>query len=81
MTCREFIEFMMEYLDHELSEQERAVFDQHLSICPPCEAYLDSYKKTVELGKASFADCGDGELPHDVPEDLIEAILAARSKK
>ena len=33
MTCREFADFMMDYLSGELSSESRAAFDYHLSLC------------------------------------------------
>lgn len=80
MTCKEFIDFLTDYLANELPAGERACFEHHLRLCPDCVAYLDSYRETVQLGRA--ACCGDqGELPADVPEELIRAILAARPAK
>ncbi len=78
MTCQELTDFLMAYLDDELPDKERAVFEEHMGMCPPCVAYIESYKETVELGKAVCrADCD--ELPTDVPENLISAILASRT--
>jgi len=56
MTCREFIDFLMEYLSGELSARERAEFERHLADCPDCSAYLRSYEETIKLGKAAFDD-------------------------
>ena len=78
MTCQELTEFLMAYLDDELPESERVVFEEHMGMCLPCVAYIESYKEAVELGKAVCkADADD--LPDDVPENLITAILASRS--
>jgi len=77
VTCREFADFMMDYLSDELPTEARARFEHHLRICANCEKYLTSYKETVKLGKRAFHD-EDGTLPTDVPEDLVKAILAAR---
>ncbi len=77
MTCRELIEFLMAYLDMEVTPDQRAEFDRHLDVCPSCRAYLDSYKRAVALGVAAFRD-PDQDLPPSVPQDLIKAILAAR---
>jgi anti-sigma factor RsiW len=69
----------MSYLDGELPEDERRPFERHLSLCPPCERYLRQYKATVAAGKAAFADpCGD--VPSDVPEELVSAILDSRRR-
>ena len=77
MTCREFADFMMDYLSDELSSESRAQFDHHLCLCANCRKYLTSYEETVKLGKHAFAD-EDAALPADVPEELVKAILAAR---
>ena len=77
MTCREFADFIMDYLSGELSSQSRAQFDHHLSLCTNCRKYLASYEETVKLGKRAFDDDA-AALPADVPEDLVKAILEAR---
>ena len=80
ITCREFIEFLSAYLAEELPESQRATFDEHLAICPSCVAYMNSYLETMRLEKAALAD-SDGEVPKSAPEDLINAILAAKKKQ
>jgi anti-sigma factor RsiW len=77
MTCREFVDFLLEYLCGELSARERAEFQRHLAECPDCSTYLRSYQETVKLGKAVFAD-PEAPVPPDVPEELVQAILASR---
>lgn len=79
MTCRDFITFLMQYLDGELPTEQEAVFEQHLADCPDCLAYLRSYAATIKLGKAAFADL-DKPVPAEVPEDLVKAILATQIK-
>ena len=80
MNCREFTEFLHEYLFGNLSAEERAEFDKHLAECPWCVAYLDSYQKTIQLEHAAFSAPEDTPLPADAPEELIQAILRARSR-
>jgi anti-sigma factor RsiW len=75
-TCNEVLDFLGDYLSGELPAAQRAEFERHLAVCPPCVAYLKSYELTIRLGKAACADVD--EKP---PEELINAILAARSKK
>ena len=77
MTCREFVDFLLEYLSGELSAPERAECERHLAECPDCTAYLHSYRETIKLGKAVFADPA-APVPQDVPEELVQAILASR---
>jgi anti-sigma factor RsiW len=76
MTCRELVEFLMDYLDGLLSEPERLCFEEHLGECPDCVAYLATYQEAIRLGKEACT-AGDASIPPDVPEDLVRAIRAA----
>ena len=80
MNCREFAEFLHEYLFGNLSAEQRAVFDKHLAECPWCVAYLDSYRKTIQLEQSAFSAPEDAPPPADVAEELVQAILRARSR-
>jgi anti-sigma factor RsiW len=80
MNCREFVEFLHEYLLGNLPAGERDEFERHLAECPWCVAYLDSYRKTVQLEQAAFAATADAPPPDDAPEELIQAILRARRR-
>ena len=79
MTCREFAEFMGDYLSGELPAAARAEFDHHLDLCVNCRKYLKGYEATVKLGRAAFEN-ENAALPPDVPEPLVKAILAARTR-
>ena len=78
LTCREFIDFIMAWLDGELEPEVRRSFAEHLDMCPDCVDYLDSYQRTVALGKAAWDAPGDAPVPNEVPEELVQAVLAAR---
>jgi anti-sigma factor RsiW len=75
VTCREFADFMMDYLTGDLPASVAALFERHLSRCPNCQTYLAQYRATVEAGRAAF---DDPNAPQDAPEELIQAILASR---
>ena len=78
MTCREFVEFLMEYLDGTLDPRVRQAVDRHLAVCPSCVAYLKSYAETSRLSVEALSSRGDSILP-PVPDGLVKAILAARN--
>jgi anti-sigma factor RsiW len=77
MTCRELADFIADYLTGEIPRETRAAFEHHLSVCPNCRQYLANYQATVAIGRRAFA-ADQEQLPPDVPEDLVKAILAAR---
>jgi anti-sigma factor RsiW len=79
MTCREFVDFLMNYLNGELPVAQRDSFDAHMNVCPSCVLYLETYRQTIRLGK-SLCEDPDGPTPPDAPERLVAAILAARGR-
>jgi anti-sigma factor RsiW len=82
MTCRELIDFLMAYLDGELPAERRALFDAHLEICAACQRYLDGYRESIALGRAACdPDAADAPVPDEVPEELVQAVLAARDAR
>jgi anti-sigma factor RsiW len=66
VTCQEFIDFLLDYDEGVLPADQRAFFDEHLSVCPDCVNYLASYRATKALGKSAFS-AGSEPLPAAVP--------------
>ena len=79
LTCRELASFVMDYLDGALPGAERTAFEAHLAACPECVVYLRSYRDTVPLAKTHGVP--DDARVADMPEDLIDAILASRRRR
>ena len=77
ITCREFEEFVLRYVEGELPARQAKTFEWHLRICRECREYLAAYERSIEIGKAAFGS-PDEPLPDDVPEDLIKAVLHSR---
>ena len=77
ITCKEFEDFILRYLDDELSARQRSVFELHMRLCRECREYLAAYRRSIEVSRGVFK-LTDEALPEDVPEDLIKAILEAR---
>jgi anti-sigma factor RsiW len=79
LTCRDVVEFLMDYLNQSLDPVERVELEAHLAECDECIAYLRSYEQTVRLGRAAFEEI-DEAAEADIPPRLVEAILAARRR-
>lgn len=47
LTCKELVELVTAYQDGALPPHERARFDAHLAICPPCVRYVEQVDMTV----------------------------------
>jgi len=79
LTCRDVVEFLVDYLDHELDPAQRLAFEAHLAECDECVAYIRSYEHTVRLGKAAFEPLEEPAEKH-FPAQLVDAVLAARRR-
>ena len=73
-SCREVYDFLDDYYAGGLDPSRGAAFERHLSLCPSCRHYVESYRRTVELEKDAFRD-SDESPP---PEELVNTILAIR---
>jgi anti-sigma factor RsiW len=68
MTCRELAELLIDFVADELPPERRQLLEEHLSLCPPCVAYLESYRLTIQLTRR-------------LPCAPLPAELVARLKK
>jgi len=80
MTCEEVVDFLMRYLDGELTPQEQQSFEEHLAACPPCVFYLETYRTTVRVSQLSCHARDDAPCEH-IPEQMVQAIVAACLKR
>ncbi len=51
LTCREFDEFIVDYLDYELPWSTQVSMCWYELLCSKCRAYLADYRRTIELGQ------------------------------
>lgn len=79
MKCRECDEFLVDYVAGELPAGVVATFEEHLARCRNCRVYLDQYRATIKAGKTA-CEAAQAAGPQ-MPEELIRAILAARTKQ
>lgn len=75
ITCAQAEQFIDDYLDGRLPPQTLARFERHIRLCPPCQSYLEAYRRSVDLARLS-----PGEEPAVMPEDLVKAIVAVMDR-
>jgi len=79
ISCKEVDEKLDSYMEGDLSGWDRFRFKLHFLICAACKAYAAGYAKTVGLIKSSLEAKDNQDA--DVPEDLIQAIIAQQSNE
>ncbi len=80
LTCKEFDEFMIDYLEGDLPVWQKTMCWLHVKLCRECAYFVKQYRQVVALGREAF-DSPDEPIPDSVPEELIEAALAHRKAK
>lgn len=71
MTCQDAIALLADYLDMALTPEAVAALERHLADCPPCQAYLATYKKTKTLA----AEANRVEMPAEMKRRLRQFLL------
>jgi anti-sigma factor RsiW len=49
LSCQEFVELVTDYLEGALPEEERLRFEEHISRCDGCSAYIEQIRQTVAV--------------------------------
>ena len=78
MKCRECDDFLVDYVAGELPAEVLATFELHISRCRNCRVYLEQYRATINAGKTACQAAKEGL---QIPEELVQAILAARTRQ
>jgi hypothetical protein len=49
LNCKNAVSLIADYLAASLAPQVKRAFDEHLEACPDCVAFLQTYRKTIEI--------------------------------
>jgi predicted anti-sigma-YlaC factor YlaD len=72
MTCKDAIELFSEYLEAAVDSDTLARLEQHLRDCPPCVAYLNTFRRSRELAR----EASEVEMPPELKRRLRQFLLA-----
>ncbi|MEE9258088.1 MAG: zf-HC2 domain-containing protein [Nitrospinaceae bacterium] len=69
--CKECIDLLYDYLEGELDPESNTRLEEHFADCPPCIAFLNTYKSVTNLSRKALADI---EMPEMVQVRLQEFL-------
>ena len=72
--CQEVFAGLSEYIDGELPEAVCEAIRAHNGNCPPCEAFMETFTKTVKLIRAQPSE----PLPPAVKNELAASLKRCR---
>jgi anti-sigma factor RsiW len=75
LTCAEVVELVTDYLEGRLPDGQRRRFDEHLTGCDGCNAYVEQMRATIAVSGHVPAP----DLSPELRERLLEAFRGWRS--
>ena len=74
ITCREFVDFLMQYLDGELVGSDQEKVQEHVKLCQKCYPFFDFERAFLDfVREKGFAEEASGELLERVRAIVREA--------
>ncbi len=80
LTCKEFDDFMVDYLEGGLPIWKKYMCWLHVKMCRECAYFIQQYRRVIALGQRAF-DSPDNAVPDSVPDELVKAAMAHRLSK
>jgi anti-sigma factor RsiW len=75
LTCAELVELVSDFIEGALPSDDRARFEQHLTICSGCANYLDQMRTTIALTGRLRVD----DLSPEARAELLDAFRGWRA--
>lgn len=74
ITCQEAVGLLDAWLEGTLEPEDRAALDHHACLCPPCVAFLRTYRATVEVTEQAFRRTLDADVQLELERRVLEAL-------
>lgn len=74
VECRQLAELLGDYLDGSLPKRTRELLDWHIDGCPPCVAFVNTYRGTIDAATKLH----DTEIPPELKQRLIAVLRQTR---
>ena len=71
ICCKECIELLHDYLEGELTPEINVSLEEHFADCPPCIAFVNTYKSASRLCKVTLQS---NDIPDTVKNKLKEFV-------
>jgi anti-sigma factor RsiW len=73
VECRKIAELLGDYIDGSLPRREQELIDWHIEGCPPCVAFVNTYRGTIGAAQA----LREVQIPPELKSRLIAVLRAA----
>ena len=70
IECRQIAELLGDYLDGSLASHLRDLIDFHIEGCPPCVAFVNTYRGTIDAARKLT----DVQVPPELKKRLLAVL-------
>lgn len=77
ICCKECIDLLHDYIEGSLDQNTSKSLDEHFEECPPCIAFMNTYKSTTTLCRDTLNQI---EIPDEV-RHALQSFLKANTKE
>jgi anti-sigma factor (TIGR02949 family) len=74
IECREIAQLLGEYLDGTLPSHTRELLEFHIDGCPPCVAFVNTYRGTIAVTRTLPA----APMPTELKKRLLSVLRSER---
>lgn len=78
MICKSIFNKLSEYIDRDIDPKICKKIDQHIANCKPCQAFINTFRKTVNLLHSRHQE---PSIPKDTHRRLHERLHQHIQKK
>ncbi|MDB4981586.1 MAG: putative zinc-finger [Myxococcales bacterium] len=80
ISCQQLIEFCLDYVEGALPDDEQVRFRRHLSQCPDCVTFFETYRRTPEVSREAEAsrDAMKARMPESVRDSVRSYLRTLR---
>ena len=71
ICCKECLDLLYEYIEGSLDQETAGSLDEHFQDCPPCIAFMQTYKSTTTICRNTLNQV---EVPDAVREALLKVL-------
>ncbi len=75
LTCKQFDEFMIDYIEGNLPLRQKISCGLHFRMCRNCARFVEQYRRVILLEKNAYLE-PDNSIPEEIPEELLKAALS-----
>jgi hypothetical protein len=74
VECRQIAELLGDYIEGSLPRRQQELIDWHIEGCPPCVAFVNTYRGTIDAAQV----LRDVEIPAELKSRLLAVLRSDR---